>query len=162
MRKALFHPSIWLGISMSLATTLASATAGVQVEKISRDMPAAVALPGPEEVLPATAAASAPTTGAAWLTERRINAVRAQWPIEDDSLRLVIMRWGSVVGVEVRWDSTRDYTLTPEARAGKFTGSFKDALFQLSQKYQMLDAPLLLEFSEDGTVLHVRDQESTR
>jgi hypothetical protein len=32
-------------------------------------------------------------------------------------------------------------------------------LFQLTQKYQMLDAPLLLEFSEDGTVLRVSDQE---
>ena len=44
-------------------------------------------------------------------------------------------------------------------RAGNFSGSFKDALFQLTQKYQMLDAPLLLEFSEDGTVLRVSDQE---
>jgi len=162
MRKALFPPSIWLGVGMSLAATLAGATAGVQVEKISRDMPAGVALPGPEEVLPASAAAGAPTTGAAWLTDRKINAVRAQWPIEDDSLRLVIMHWGSAVGIEVRWDSTRDYTITPEARSGKFSGSFKDALFQLAQKYQMLDAPLLLEFSQDGTVLNVRDQESTR
>lgn len=162
MRKALFNPSIWVGVNMSLVATLAGATAGVQVEKISRDMPAGVALPAPEEVLPANAAAGAPAADAASLTDRRIHAVRAQWPIEDESLRLVIMRWGSAVGIEVRWDSTRDYTITPEARSGQYTGTFKDALFQLSQKYQMLDAPLLLEFSEDGTVLHVRDQESTR
>lgn len=147
---------------MSLVSTLAGATAGVQVEKISRDMPAGVALPEPEAVLPPSTAAGTPATGAAWLTDRRINAVRAQWPIEDDSLRRVIMHWGSTVGVSVHWDSTRDYTLTPEVRAGRFTGSFKDALFQLAQKYQMLDAPLLLEFSEDGTVLRVRDQEDTR
>ncbi|BEP41132.1 hypothetical protein GmRootV15_17210 [Variovorax sp. V15] len=159
MRKALLRPSIWVGISMSLAATLAGATAGVQVEKISRDMPAGVALPGPDEVVPASAAASTPAAEAASLAERRIRAVRAQWPIEDESLRRVIMHWGSTVGVEVRWDSTRDYTLTPEVRAGHFSGSFKDALFQLAQKYQMLDAPLLLEFSEDGTVLRVSDQE---
>ncbi|MDN6885226.1 TcpQ domain-containing protein [Variovorax sp. CAN2819] len=146
-------------MSMSLAATLANATAGVQVERISRDMPAAVALPGPEAVVPADPAASATATGSTWLTERKVHAVRAQWPIEDDSLRRVIMHWGSAVGIEVRWDSTRDYTITPEVRSGNFTGTFKDALFQLAQKYQMLSAPLLLEFSPDGTVLHVRDQE---
>jgi len=154
--------SIWAGIGMSLVATLAGATAGVQVEKIPRNLPAGVALPAPEAVLPASAAASTPEAQAAWLANRRALAVRAQWPIEDESLRRVILHWASAVGIEVRWDSTRDYTITPEARAGNFTGTFKDALFQLAQKYQMLDAPLALEFSEDGTVLHVRDQDDTR
>ena len=163
MRKALLRPSIWVGIHMSLVATLAGATAGVQVEKISRNLPAGVPLPEPEAVLPANSAAGTPATGGVWATtDRRTNAIRAQWPIEDESLRRVIMHWGSAVGVEVRWESTRDYTLTPEVRSGKFTGSFKDALFQLAQKYQMLSAPLLLEFSEDGTVLQVRDQEGSR
>lgn len=147
---------------MSLVATLAGATAGVQVERISRNMPAGVALPEPEAVLPANSAASAPATGSVLPTDRRAQAVRAQWPIEDESLRRVIMHWGSAVGIEVRWESTRDYTLTPEVRSGKFTGSFKDAVFQLAQKYQMLSAPLLLEFSEDGTVLQVRDQEGSQ
>lgn len=147
---------------MSLVATLAGATAGVQVEKIPRNLPAGIALPEPEAVLPASAVAGTPATEAALLSNRRALAVRAQWPIEDESLRLVILRWASAVGIEVHWDSTRDYTITPEARAGNYSGSFKDALFQLAQKYQMLDAPLSLEFSEDGTVLRVRDQESSR
>jgi len=132
------------------------------VEKIGRDMPAGVALPAPEAVLPAKAATDTSAADAASLIDRRVHAVRAQWPIEDDSLRLVILRWGNAVGVSVQWDSTRDYTITPEVRSATFSGSFKEALFQLTQKYQMLDAPLLLEFSQDGTTLHVRDQESTR
>ena len=160
--RALLHPSTWAALGASLFTTLAGATAGVQVEKIGRDMPAAVALPAPEAVLPAQAATDTSAADAAALIDRRVRAVRAHWPIEDESLRLVILRWGNAVGVSVQWDSTRDYTITPEVRSASFSGSFKEALFQLAQKYQMLDAPLLLEFSQDGTILHVRDQESTR
>ncbi|WP_295987505.1 TcpQ domain-containing protein [uncultured Variovorax sp.] len=158
--RALLHPSTWAGLAASLAATLAGATAGVQVEKIGRDMPAGVALPGPEAVLPANAATGPWAADAALSIDRRIRAVRAQWPVEDESLRRVIIRWAATVGVSVQWDSTRDYTITPAVRAAKFAGSFKDALFQLTQKYEMLDAPLLLEFSQDGTVLQVRDRES--
>lgn len=122
-------------------------------------------------VAQAAAAAAGRGTARAALLEQRVvgtdtpveqksTAARAatSWEVGDrTTLRAVIEAWATQNQIVVRWETTADYPVTPEAKAATYTGTFKEALGQLASRFGELPKPLGMKFLANGSVLRVYD-----
>ncbi|PZQ76885.1 MAG: hypothetical protein DI563_05775 [Variovorax paradoxus] len=91
------------------------------------------------------------------LARRRAAATRSTWPTTSSTLKDMVQGWGRDIGVEVRWESASDYPVPASVKSARITGSFKDALGQLSAAYGEFKTPLGMKFLDGGRVLRVYD-----
>lgn len=91
------------------------------------------------------------------LARRRAAATRSTWPTTSSTLKDMVQGWGCDIGVEVRWESASDYPVPASVKSARITGSFKDALGQLSAAYGEFKTPLGMKFLDGGRVLRVYD-----
>lgn len=75
----------------------------------------------------------------------------------EKSLREVVASWTTQEGVELRWDSVRDFPIDDNVRGTSYDGDLRHALALLASKFGALNAPLGIRFLERGTVLRVYD-----
>ncbi|MDP9897355.1 hypothetical protein J2W32_006488 [Variovorax boronicumulans] len=106
---------------------------------------------GPEAAQPTVVTAEAPAAAAPAAASRG-RVVKAE-----KSLREVVASWTSLEGVELRWDSARDFPVDDNVRGATYDGDLRHALALLASKFGALNAPLGIRFLERGTVLRVYD-----
>jgi len=121
---------------------------------VSAQPVAAAPAPAPAALV-ARPVAAAPIDGAqgSWDAAARAAAgvLPMTWKVGDSqSLRAVVEAWGKVAGVRVVWEASTDYAVTDEVRAGKYAGTFKEALMQLAASFGQLPAPVGMTFIEQG------------
>lgn len=131
----------------------APATSVVTVEAPPAVAPnVAKAAPAPDAPQPTVATAEAPAAAAAPAAASKGRVVKAE-----KSLREVVASWTTLEGVELRWDSARDFPVDDNVRGMTYDGDLRQALALLASKFGALNAPLGIRFLERGTVLRVYD-----
>lgn len=129
------------------AATTAGVPPGAAESSAAAGAPAAAAAPASTSPAapPPVAAASGAPVGTAW------SIGTAQ------SLREVISKWAAASNVALRWESSRDFPLTDEARGTAYSGDLRQALGQLAGQFGELAVPLSMRFTDRGAVLRVFD-----
>jgi hypothetical protein len=120
--------------------------------------------PAPVATKPTVLAMPAPPQEKPWdaAARKAAGVMPAQWSVgEGRSLRTVVERWAQQGGVRVQWASGNDFPVSDGVRAGTYSGTFKEALGQLSSAFGQLPTPLSMKFLENGAVLRVVDAGGT-
>lgn len=130
----------------AIASTASNETETATPSPVSAAVPAAAV---------ADAVAGAPQTGA---TVAASPTPEKKWTVAGEkSLREIVSKWASLEGVEVRWESSKDFAVGDSVRIGTYEGDFRHALGQLAGQFSFVDTPLGIRFLERGTVLKVYD-----
>lgn len=121
----------------------------------------------PAPVNPSSASAAVPATAAAdagavapqlSATTAPSQAPEKKWTVASErSLREIVSKWASLEGVEVRWESSKDFPVGDSVRIGTYEGDFRHALGLLASQFSFVETPLGIRFLERGTVLKVYD-----
>lgn len=129
-----------------------------QFEATQSMTPPAIASPSIDTVPAATVAAAAITSTAVPVVSAPVDTPSAAWAIGPaKSLREVIGKWTAASNVELRWETSRDFPLTDDARITTYSGDLRHALGQLAGQFGELEIPLSMRFTERGSVLRVFD-----
>ncbi|MCR6481011.1 TcpQ domain-containing protein [Variovorax sp. ZS18.2.2] len=149
--EAIVPGSLPAKLSPATTVTTASGTAQAITAKAPA-MPATAVVASP--VVPPSTGRSAADSN----TEPATSTVApSNWTVADEpTLRDVVSRWASLGGIQLHWVSPRNLPIDTEIR-GTYSGSFKQALVQLADKFGALEAPFGFRFLDNGTVLRVYD-----
>ena len=84
------------------------------------------------------------------------------WPVgSSPTLRAVIEAWSLRAGIQVSWESSKDYPITDVVRTGQYSGTLKEALGQMAARFGTLPIPVGMKMINGGKELRVFDMPST-